>query len=550
MRRRDLLAGLPALLAAPSPREFRLVDVTRSSNLAFTHNNGAQGNKWLPETMGPGCAFIDYDRDGWLDILLINGKDLAAPSRGRTTLKLYRNRRNGTFEDVTKAAGLDIELYGLGVAVGDYDNDGWPDIYITALGQNKLFRNNGRGGFTDVTASAGVAAREAFSTSAMWLDYDRDGLLDLFVCNYVRWSPERDVYCTLDGKTKSYCTPEAYRGATCNLFRNNGDGTFKDVTAASGLLDTTSKSLGVALIDYDSDGWPDILVANDTQANKLYRNNRNGTFTEIGLKTGLAFSADGKARAGMGVDVADFEGTGHPGVAITNFQNEMVGLYPGKRDGLYIDSAPGSSVGSASRNTLGFGCFFFDPNLDGVLDLLVANGHIDPGIVKVRPGVAYAQPPHLFLNSGSAGLQDVASMVGKEFAAPKVGRGAAYGDIDNDGDEDVLIMTNGGPAHLYRVDVLNGNKSVQLVLEGTKSNRDAIGARIAFEASGLKGTRTVKSGSSYLSESARPITIGVGRRAQLDRATITWPSGRVEEYKAIKAGARLRITEGKGIGAW
>lgn len=547
MRRRDLLMAFPSALAAqPAAPGFRLVDVTRPAGLAFVHDNGAEGKKYLPETMGPGCAFIDFDRDGWLDILLINGTSLTGAKRG-STLKLYRNRRDGTFEDVTVKAGLNVEMYGLGVAVADFDNDGWPDIYVAALGQNRLFRNNGRGGFIDVTHKAGLGGRQGFSTSAMWLDYDRDGLLDLFVCNYVRWSPDSDVWCSFDGKTKAYCTPEAYRGATCWLFRNRGDGAFEDVTARAGLLDTTSKSLGVALIDYDRDGWPDILVANDTQPNKLYRNNRNGTFAEIGVKAGLAFSEDGKARAGMGVDVADFESSGIAGVAITNFDNEMLGLYRGTREGVFVDSAPTSHVGLASRRTLGFGCYFFDPNLDGRLDLLVANGHIDPSISASRPGVAYAQPPHLFLNEGAAGFRDVALEAGRAFASPKVARGAAFGDFDNDGDEDVLIATNGGAAHLYRNDVVNGNRSVRLALQGTKSNRDAIGAVIRFEAGDLKGMRVVKSGSGYLSDSTKLITIGLGRRPQVDRLVIEWPSGRTEEHRGIRAGARLKAIEAKGL---
>lgn len=437
-------------------------------------------------------------------------------------------------------------MYGMGVAVGDFDNDGWPDLYITAVGQNRLFRNTGRGGFADVTAKAGLGGREGFSASAMWVDYDRDGRLDLFVCNYVRWSPEADVWCSFDGKTKAYCTPEAYRGATCWLFRNTGDGTFEDVTAKAGLLDTTSKSLGVALIDYDNDGWPDILVANDTQPNKLYRNRRDGSFDEAGVKAGLAFSEDGKARAGMGVDVGDFDGSGVEGVAITNFDNEMLGLYRGSRSGVFTDSAPRSRVGRESRRTLGFGTFFFDPDLDGRLDLLVANGHIDETIAKARAGVTHAQSPHLFLNGGGRGFRDVAAEAGTEFAAAKVGRGAAYGDFDNDGDQDVLLTTNGGRAYLYRLDVGNGNRSLRVELEGTKSNRDAIGAVVRFEAGEARGMRVVKSGGSYLSESERAVTIGLGGRQQADRLTVTWPNGRGEEYKGVKAG-KVRIVEGKSI---
>ena len=312
---------LGELLEAQGAPGFRLVDVTTQAGLAFTHNNGAYGGKRLPETLGSGCAFLDYDGDGWQDILLVNGMDWPGHRRRRSTLALYRNNRNGTFTDVTKQAGLDVELYGMGVAVGDYDNDGFPDLFITCVGQSRLFRNTGKGTFVDVTVAAGLGKRDAFSTSAMWVDIDRSGHLDLFVCNYVRWSPAQDVHCSLDGRNKSYCTPEAYRGATCWLFRNRGNGTFEDVTAKSGIFDPSSKSLGVAMLDFDNDGWPDLFVANDTQPNKLYRNNRDGTFTESAVRLGVAFSEDGRARAGMGVDVGDFQRTGRPGIAVTNAHN-------------------------------------------------------------------------------------------------------------------------------------------------------------------------------------------------------------------------------------
>src|ERR1017187_10301367 len=352
--RLDLLARQSGAAAFPG---FRFTDVTSQAGIQFEHNSGAFGGKFLPETLGSGCAFFDYDRDGWQDILLINGTDWPGHKKRRTTLRLYHNNGNGTFTDVTARAGLDVEMYGMGVAVGDYNNDGFPDILITCVGQNRLFRNTGKGTFVDVTNSSGLGKREGFSTSALWFDYDRDGLLDLFVCNYVKWSPEHDVFCSLDGKHKSYCTPEAYRGATCWLFHNRGNGTFEDVTAASGIFDSSSKSLGVALFDDNHDGWPDLLVANDTQPNKLYRNQHNGTFQDAAVEAGLAFSSEGKARAGMGVDVADFDNSGMPGVAITNFDNEMIGLYrlSGKS---FEDIAPQSGMGIASRNSLGFGCAF------------------------------------------------------------------------------------------------------------------------------------------------------------------------------------------------
>jgi hypothetical protein len=559
VRRRDFLfsaigAGLATAAAPPwacanpaSPLGFRLTDVTNAAGVQFRHNSGAYGGKLLPETLGSGCAFLDYDSDGWQDILLVNGMDWPGHKRQRSTLQLYRNNRNGTFTDVTRSAGLDVEMYGLGAAVGDYNNDGFPDIFITCVGQSRLFRNTGKGTFVDATHASGLLGRQGFSTSALWFDYDRDGLLDLFVCNYVRWSPEHDVFCSLDGAHKSYCTPEAYRGDTCWLFHNRGNGTFEDVTATSGIFDTSSKSLGVAMFDYDQDGWPDLLVANDTQPNKLYRNLRNGKFKDVAVEAGLAFSADGKARAGMGVDTGDFDGSGKPGVAITNFDNEMIGLYRGTAPGVFDDVSMASGVGAASRNTLGFGCLFLDIDLDGTLDLAVANGHIDETVRNIRGNIGYAQPPQLFLNAGSGKFRDVADAAGAGFETPKVGRGLACGDFDRDGDLDILMSTNNGPAYLYRNDQTENFRSVRFHLRGTKSNRDAIGSSVRIFHEGQMQSRTVRGGSSYLSQSELPITFGVGARETIDRAVIDWPSGRTEEYKGLRAGKGYKCVEAIGI---
>ncbi|HET7440405.1 MAG TPA: CRTAC1 family protein [Terriglobales bacterium] len=559
MNRRDFLWGLAGLASSsglriphiwaasqPSPG-FRLVDVTQKAGIHFQHNSGAYGGKLLPETLGSGCAFLDYDRDGWQDILLVNGMDWPGHKRQRSTLKLCRNNRDGTFSDVTQQAGLDVELYGMGVAVGDYNNDGFPDILITCVGQNRLFKNTGRGNFIDVTNASGLGKRQAFSTSALWFDFDRDGLLDLFVCNYVKWSPEHDVFCSLDGKHKSYCTPEAYRGETCWLFHNRGDGTFEDVTASSGIFDSSSKSLGVAMLDYDQDGWPDLVVANDTQPNKLYHNLHDGKFKDVAVETGIAFSAEGKARAGMGVDAADFDKSGRDGVAISNFDNEMIGLYRAGTNRTYEDVATPAGVGLPSRNTLGFGCIFLDADLDGADDLLVANGHIDETVRNIRGNVGYAQPPQLFLNSGKGSFRDVAADVGDDFKQPKVGRGLAYGDFDRDGDLDVLMTTNNGPAFLYRNDQLSGYRSIRFQLVGTKSNRDAIGATVRIFSDAATQSRMVRSGSSYLSQSELPVTFGLGKRDKIDRVVIEWPSGSTEEFKNLSAGRAYECVESKGI---
>jgi enediyne biosynthesis protein E4 len=533
-------------LGAQAAPGFRLADVTQSAGIDFRHNSGAYGGKLLPETLGGGCAFIDYDADGWPDILLVNGMDWPGHRRQRSTLRLYRNNRNGTFTDVTKAAGLDVELYGMGVAVGDYDNDGFPDLLITCVGQNRLFRNTGKGTFVDVTRASGLGGREAFSTSAMWVDVDRDGHLDLFVCNYVRWSTERDVFCSLDGRQKSYCTPEAYRGETCWLFRNRGNGTFEDVTATCGIFDSSSKSLGVALVDDDQDGWPDIFVANDTEPNKLYRNQRSGRFKDVALAAGVALSEDGKARAGMGVDVGDIDGSGRPAIAITNFEGEMIGLYRAEAAGRFRDVATRAGVGQPSRNRLGFGCLFADLDLDGDLDLVVANGHIDDTVRNIPGNLGHAQPPHLFVNDGGR-FRDVASSVGGGFAQPRVGRGLACADFDRDGDVDILLTTNNGPAVLFRNDQTAGNRSLRLRLVGVTSNRDAIGATVRIFHGGTSQQRMVRGGSSYLSQSELPLTFGVGRRDVVERVVITWPNGRTEEHRNVATGRAYDCTEGKGI---
>ncbi len=524
-------------------------DITQQAGIHFVHNNAAYGKKYLPETMGPGVAFIDYDNDGWPDIFFVNGTNWPGQPSKHSTPKLYHNNRNGTFTDVTHKAGLDIELFGMGVAVGDYDNDGYDDIFITALGQSHLFHNNGNGTFTDVTKKAGLMGPQEFSTSAAWVDYDKDGELDLVVANYVQWSIAGDLYCTLDGKSKSYCTPESYKGAAIRLWHNRGDGTFEDATQKAGVGDNTSKTLGIAILDYDNDGWPDILLSNDTQPNKLYRNNGNGTFTEKAVAAGVAFSEDGVARAGMGVDAADYDHSGAPSILITNFANQMVSLYHNEGRGLFVDEAPRSDVGRDSLLTLGFGCFFFDYDLDGWPDIFIANGHIDSDIERVQPNVKYSMPPHLFRNVGKGNFQEVTKSVGKSFNMPRVGRGAAYADINNDGRLDFLLSTNGGPAYLFlneAAGTVAANKSLRIKLVGTKSNRDGIGAVVKLTSGGGTQTQMLRSGSSYLSASELVLTFGLGTSEKADTLEIHWPSGQLDKLSNIRAGQTMTITESKG----
>ena len=539
--------GIPGATAAgPAGFPIQFTDVTRESGILFEHNNGAFGKKYLPETLGSGCTFFDYDSDGWPDILLVNGMDWPGHERRRTTMQLYRNNRNGTFTDVTRQARLDVEMYGIGVAAADYDNDGFEDLYITGFGQNRLFHNNGDGTFNDATGRAGLGGYESLSTSAAWFDYDRDGHLDLLVANYVRWSPQQDIFCSLDGRTKSYCTPQAYPGTTCWLFRNRGDGTFEDVTGKAGLHDPTSKSLGVTVIDYDMDGWPDVFIANDTQPNKLYHNNRNGTFSETAVSAGVAFSEDGAARAGMGADAADYNNSGLPSLVVTNFSNEMVGLYRNEGHGFFIDEAPRSAVGKSSRLTLGFGCFFFDVDLDGRLDLLVANGHIDSTITSVESRVSYAESPHLFYNEGLGQFRDVSKLVGPAFATPKVARGCAYADFDNDGDLDVVMTANNGPVSLYRNDG-GVNHSLRFRTVGRKSNAGGIGTVVRIWTPEGMRWQMVKSASSYLSQSERTVTFGLGAGTKIERARFEWPSGTTQELGELAAGRTYVVDEEKGV---
>jgi enediyne biosynthesis protein E4 len=534
-----------ATWGAIASAQITFMDISRQAGIQFVHNNGARGKKYLPETMGPGCAFIDYDNDGFPDILLVNGKDLEAPFR-HSTLKLYHNNGNGTFADVTAKSGLAIEMFGLGVAVGDFDNDGFDDIFITALGQSHLYRNSGKGSFVDVTKPAGLFGPNEFSTSAAWVDYDRDGKLDLIVGNYVQWSQKTDIYCTLDGTKKSYCTPEAYKGASVRLWHNLGNGHFEDATAKAGLFDATSKSLGIAISDVNGDGWSDLIIANDTQPNKLYINDGKGKFNEAAVGAGIAFSEDGVARAGMGVDSVDYDRSGKPSIIIGNFSNQMMALYHNEGNALFVDEAPRSEVGRKSLLTLGFACFFFDYDLDGWQDIFVNNGHIENEIERIQKRVKYAQPAPLFHNDGRGQFSDATPKVGPAFAAPRVGRGSAYADIDNDGDLDLLITTNGGPAILLRNDGAT-NHSLRVKLSGVRSNRDGIGAVVTVKSGSDQQSLTMRSGSSYLSASELTLTFGLGNKTQADELTVTWPSGQVERLKGVPAGQTITVHEGTGI---
>lgn len=527
MNTRALILSLTVAVSASAAVKF--TDVTKAAGIQFTHNTGKAGKKWLPETMGAGVAWLDFDGDGWADLYFVNSKDWTPRGR-RTTGALYRNNRNGTFANVTAGSGLDIELYGMGVSAADYDGDGRVDLYLTALEGDRLFHNEGNGKFRDATAASGIK-NASFGTSSAWFDFDRDGKPDLFVANYVQWSREKDLWCSMDGATKSYCTPESYPGVSSKLYRNLGGGKFEDVTAKAGLASTNSKALGVAVFDANADGWPDLFIANDTQPNKLYRNNRNGTFAEEGMSAGVAFGEDGMARGAMGVDAADYDRSGRQHLAVGNFSNQMVALYHNEGKGLFVDEAPRSNVGRVSLTSLTFGLFWFDVDLDGWLDLFCANGHIDEEINRVQKKVQYAQTPLLFRNTGGGKFEEVSAAAG--LTRTLVARGAAYADFDHDGDLDVVITTNGGAAVLYRNDSTGVGNWLAI--------KASLGAVVRVESPGGKQAQTVRTGSSYASQSDTVLTFGLGKDASAT-VDVEWPNGKKKRVAGVKAGQVLAVT--------
>jgi enediyne biosynthesis protein E4 len=543
----------------------RFTDVTTEAGIAFVHENGAYGDKLLPETMGGGVAFFDFNNNGHQDLLFINSsrwpwqEDNQAPL---PTALLYRNDGNGNFEDVTAGSGLDVPLYGMGVAVGDYNNDGWVDVFITAVGGNRLFRNEGDGRFRDVTDEAGVGGTPAdWSTCAAWFDFNNDGLLDLYVGNYVRWSRDIDfeVGFSLVGIGRAYGQPNNFEGAFPYLFRNEGDGRFTDVSAESGVQVRNPatgvpmpKSLGVVPVDLDGDGWMDLVVANDTVHNLVFMNQHNGTFREIGPASGVAFDSYGNTRGAMGIDAARFRNDDRLGIVIGNFANEMTALYVSQQSPThFLDEAITEGIGPASRLLLTFGVFFFDYDLDGWLDLLAVNGHLEEEITKIQQSQTYAQPAQLFWNAGTAGQSGFIVVppdkVGPDLHRPIVGRGSAYADIDADGDLDVIFTQVGGPAMLLRNDQQTGNHWLRVKLVGTRSNRDAIGARVTLRSGDEQQLRMVTPTRGYLSQSELPLTFGLGSSDRVEELIITWPLGTVQRVQNPPINTMLLIEEPTGL---
>jgi len=529
---------------AASVPEVRFTDVTASAGIDFVHFNGATGEKLLPETMGAGAAFFDYDGDGDQDLLLANGApwphvagDVVAPGN-----RLYANDGSGNFTDVTEGSGLDARFYAVGVATADYDGDGRVDVFLTAIGPNHLYRNT-PDGFVDVTAEAGVAgADDQWTTSAGFFDYDGDRDLDLFVCRYVRWSREidADLAFTLNGTDRAYGPPTNYEGTFSSLYRNEGDGTFTDVSEEAGIRVTNAvtdlpmgKGLGVAFADFDEDGLTDVVVANDTVQNHLFHNQGDGTFEEIGAATGIAFDGNGRATGAMGIDIADYRNDGGAGICIGNFANEMSSLFVMPPKELrFSDDAMGEGIGSPSRQRLSFGLFFFDYDLDGRQDLLQVNGHLEETIHEVQESQHYLQPPQLFWNAGDSGracFVEVPPSAAGDLDLELAGRGSAYADIDGDGDLDVLLTQVGDRLFLLRNDQDLGHRHLRIRLEGQAPNTDAIGATVSVRVDGHTMRRTVTPTKSYLSQSELPVTFGLGEDARVEAIEVVWPDGTRQE---------------------
>ncbi len=522
-------------------------EVTTEAGLAdFYHKSGSEGEKWYPETVGAGAGFLDFDGDGWLDILLVEGgtwQNQLGPAADVQSLRIYRNKGDGTFEDHSEAAGLaDVRTYAFGVVVADYDNDGDDDFFVTTLYQNLLFQNN-NGHFEEVSAQAGLDDVALWSTAALFFDADRDGWLDLFVADYVDWTPETDIWCTHNGVDKSFCGPKLYDGLNSHFYHNNGDGTFTARAAAVGLKDSPGKTLGVTELDFNADGWPDLALANDTQRDLLYQNNGDGTFEEVGLFSGIAFDENGVARAGMGIDAGDVDNNGNVSVFVANYAEEMIGVYRHAGEGIFVNRSAASQVGRPSMTTLGFGLFLFDPNLDGYLDLFVANGHIDDLIEQVQDNVTYKQAPQLFVNMRNGTFKEAILADSTLLQRPIVGRGAAYADIDRDGDQDILITENKGGAYLWRNDGQDGN-ALRVYLSGTTSNRNGIGAEVLAYVAGEPQARRIRSGGSYLSQSERIATIGLGMHNAVDSLFVSWPSGQRDRFVDVPGGQAILVTEG------
>jgi hypothetical protein len=537
-----VVAGL--LATAQSLPQIVFADVTTRAGISFVHHNGAAGDKWYPELFGGGVAVLDIDGDRWPDLLFVNGKDWR-PGGRRARHGLYRNNRDGTFTDVVAGSGLDeADVYGLGATVADYDNDGRDDLFITTVDGGRLFHNDGGGTFSDVTSQAGIRNAD-FAVSAAWLDYDRDGLADLFIGNYVQWSPDTEVNCS-EGGVRGYCGPDAYKPRAPKLYRNLGGGRFQDVTARAGLDDPTDKAMGMAVLDYNGDGWLDVFVGSDRVPAKLYRNDGHGRFIDEGVRAGVALSENGRARANMGVDAADYDRSGRPHIVVGNFTNEMLGLYHNENGAVFVDVAPRSDVGRASLLSVTWGVFFLDYDLDGFLDIFAANGGTDES--QARDSRArVSQPPLLLRNRGNRTFENVTAALGAAFNRPIMARGAAHADFDGDGDLDIAVATLAGPAYLFRNDGGSDRNWLRVRAIGSRSNRSGLGTVVRVTSASGTQWQMVRSGSSYASQSELTLTFGLGRDASASRIEVEWPSGARQTFTTVAANQTVDIDEARGI---
>ncbi len=543
------LLALGAVNQAQNTAPGTLTDVTAQAGITFTHFNGAAGNKWYPELFGGGVAVLDIDADGRPDLLFANGKDWKAGGRPARQ-GLFRNNGDGTFRDVSSGSGLDaLPFYVLGATVGDYDNDGRDDVFLTTVEGGRLFHNEGGGRFADVTAALGIRNSE-FAVSAAWLDYDRDGRLDLFIGNYVKWSPAAEVTCAHNG-VRGYCGPDAYRPTAPKLYRNvaggpGKTGRFEDVTAAAGLDHPTDKAMGVAVLDYNTDGWPDVFIGSDRVPAKLYRNDAKGRFVDEGVRAGVALSEDGAARANMGVDAADYDRTGRPHLLVGNFLNEMLGLYRNRDGTTFVDVAPRSTVGRASLLSVTWAVFFLDLDLDGFLDIFAANGGTDES-QGMDSRATLSQPPLLLRNRGDGTFDNATPALGAGFSRPLMARGAVHADFDGDGDPDIAISTLGGPAVLFRNDRPAPANWLRVRTTGSSSNRNGIGALVRVTSASGTQAQTVRSGSSYASQSELTLTFGLGRDARVATLAVQWPSGQSQTFSDLASNQVVVVDEARGL---
>lgn len=540
----SVAVGQRSPAAATALPTFR--DVAAAAGLNFTHISGASERKHLPEILGSGGVFLDFDDDGWVDIFLVDGGSIADPATaGRARHRLFKNRGNGTFEDVTARSGIQHRAYGMGGCAGDYDNDGLIDLYVTNVGPNTLYRNAGQGRFTEVPG-AGGADTAMWSTSCAFLDFDRDGDLDLFVTNYVDTSRDSKEFCGNAGPPpiRDYCHPLSYSPLTSVIYRNTG-GRFEDVSKQSGIGGFRGNGLGVAVSDVDDDGWPDVFVANDAMPNFLFHNNGNGTFTEIASLAGVAVTAGGNAKAGMGTAFADFSGNGRPGLIVTNHETEMHSLFVNVDGRLFSDVTVRSGVGPATRPYVGFGVVFFDYDNDTRLDIAIVNGHVLANVARLRAGGSYAQR-NLLLRNGGERFQDVTAQAGSGFVPEMVSRGLAAADFDNDGDVDLLVTNNNAAPNLLLNEGGAGNAIIVRAV-GVKSNRSAIGTRLTLTTGQRRQIRDVQSGSSYLSQSDLGAHFGLGQATRSERLEVRWPDGTIEVLENLPANQAITIREGKGI---